>query len=130
MGRGQIVNFLNIEIKQQVKKVTDTVSGIYILNSLGNAVTGMEFVTEINDTVIAGFKFFGMVEGNQYFVGVNVLQISECGDSVITGSGGDDDQILRFKIPKEICIGVGVGNNSNQLADGSQSLLQYSCRKA
>ena len=48
MGRGQIVNFLNIEIKQQVKKVTDTVSGIYILNSLGNAVTGMEFVTEIN----------------------------------------------------------------------------------
>ena len=47
MGRGQSVNFLNIEIKQQVKEITYAVSGVYILNAFGNAVTGMKFVTEI-----------------------------------------------------------------------------------
>lgn len=58
MGRGQSVNFLNIEIKQQVKEIAYAVSGVYILNAFGNAVTGMKFVTEINHIVIAGLKFF------------------------------------------------------------------------
>ena len=69
MGRGQSVNFLNIEIKQQVKEIAYAVSGVYILNAFGNAVTGMKFVTEINHIVIAGLKFLGMIKGNKHFEG-------------------------------------------------------------
>ena len=125
----QIIHSLNIKIKQQVKKVTDTVPGIYILDSFHNTVAGMKFVAEINDTVIAGFQLSGMVEGNQHFVGVNVLHIGKRGNRIVAGGRSDNDQIFGLEIPKKICGGVGVGDNPNQLAGGSQPLLQYFCRK-
>ena len=94
MGRGQSVNFLNIEIKQQVKEIAYAVSGVYILNAFGNAVTGMKFVTEINHIVIAGLKFFGMIKGNQHFEGVDVLQVVERSYGVIAGGGGGNNQVF------------------------------------
>lgn len=94
MGRGQSVNFLNIEIKQQVKEITYAVSGVYILNAFCNAVTGMKFVTEINHTVITGLKFFGMIKGNQHFTGVDALQVGERSYGVIAGGRGNDNQVF------------------------------------